>query len=424
MINISESSNQNDLPTPANLQQQRIYWWCSSMTLFIGMVLTLVVFYEWRFNKAYHKSIFKGFIPMFVGNVGMIVCYLPYHTYNAFSSIGDSTHSVSEDILYCKITSFMGQPLVMMYTWFGMTMVSFYLWRSVSVALNGFRVAEVISTKKLVGSLVIPLILTCIYYAIDYQDIGSYRGLYCGWTHWNAINAAWGLIYWLLCLCLMAYFYGSTYRMMYGHYKKSLAKTTVAMDRNKEILDGILGLSVKTTLIFFGCGFLYLLEVVVSLTKYEVPVEFTIAAGIILKQKIILDPLMILTLHTVRAERKISHGYFSSIQRTISRPRGKSYSNTRAFSAPATTVSVAATSISQYTGKQSSRDRNFFERFSAYQLQPALSKAPRGSYSSTNKKKSIELLESKHHIIDSIVEPTEKNSSQSTGDTSDTDSTV
>uniref|UniRef100_A0A7S3PND0 G-protein coupled receptors family 2 profile 2 domain-containing protein n=1 Tax=Aplanochytrium stocchinoi TaxID=215587 RepID=A0A7S3PND0_9STRA len=285
----------------ASFTQKQIYWWSATFLLWVAFGLMAYAMYEWQHNKAYHKDMFKGFIPMFMGNVGFVVAYLPYHTYNAFSSaIEGESFQIAEGGGICYIGTFFNN-VFMCYSWFGMTMVAYALHETVRRAMKSMNRGKIMTRNVLLGSFVLPLILTVGYFFVDFDNIGPYRGLYCLWTFWHGPNFGYGIVWWGINLIFLAFFYYNTYKMLHGHFAKM--GDTVANNAGKATLNNMIILSIKFVGIFVACGSPVLLEIVWAVAGGSPPVQLSMLGGLTLKLKCALDPLVILTMPAIKDER-------------------------------------------------------------------------------------------------------------------------
>lgn len=279
----------------ASFEQQQTYWWIVCVLMWSAFAVTCFAIYEWRVKKheAYQKDMVKGFIPMFLGNIVWMITYLPFHTFNAFSSaVNEEDFNLEEYPTWVCKASMTGLIAFMMFSWWGMVIVAYSLHTTIKAALAARQNHEPISTRCMVFSLVFPLVLTIGYYFLDYDNIGPYRGLYCLWEEWNATNFSWGIVVWGLCAVLMVYFYADSYRLL----------KTLDSNASKTAIRNMAMHSVKFVGIFLVCGSPVLIEIIWALVD-EPPVELTMFGGIMLKVKCILDAVVILTLPAVSKER-------------------------------------------------------------------------------------------------------------------------
>lgn len=292
----------SNIPEPANFEQSQIYYWVSTVLLWAAIILTGITVYEWRHNKAYHRDMFKGFIPIYMGNVGFILAYLPFHTYNAFNAaINGENATFYEEGPICAVQGFFGPMLFMMYSWVGMTLVAYSLHEAVRRAMSGQNATGTIMTKKILwGSFLLPFVLTTIYFFIDKKDIGPYRNLYCLWDNWNPINSSYGIVYWTCCAILMCWFYYHTYLMLHGHFKTMRTSAT----NGKETIRNTIILSAKFCFVFFVCGLPIFIEVCWSVSGGDVPIIFSMVAGWLFKLKCGLDAIILLTMPSIKKGRE------------------------------------------------------------------------------------------------------------------------
>jgi len=238
----------------------------------------------------------------FMGNVGFIIAYLPFHTYNAFNAaINGENATFYEEGPVCAIQAFWGPMLFMMYSWVGMTLVAYSLHEAVRRAMSGQNATGTIMTKKILwGSFLIPFGLTIIYFFVDQDDVGPYRNLYCMWNSWNLINALYGIVYWTCCGLLMCWFYYHTYLMLHGHFKTMRTSAT----NGKETIRNTIILSAKFVTVFFFCGLPLLIEACWSIAGGDVPIVFSMISGWLIKLKCSLDALIILTMPAIKKGRE------------------------------------------------------------------------------------------------------------------------
>lgn len=280
---------------------EQTFYWSASVTLLItSLILHALVIYEWQFNPSYRKHMFRGFIPMFIGNITFAISYVFQHSFSL--SIG----TLFTDQTYCEFIAYFAGTWIIAFSWAGMTCVAYTLNGTVKAALNGEVNKVVITPKVLAGFLITPLLFSSVHYAIGFDTIGPYRALYCQFYAFTYKTGFVGIFWFFICGNLTVYYFYNTYKRLDGHFSLMDAHSSSASDQRARTINGVTSISLKILVVFLVAGLPTLVDTLCSMFELQYTIVITMISGLAFKVKTCLDPLLILTMPSIVRSRKDS----------------------------------------------------------------------------------------------------------------------
>eukprot|EP00510_Aplanochytrium_minuta_P003470 CAMPEP_0184014278 /NCGR_PEP_ID=MMETSP0954-20121128/5536_1 /TAXON_ID=627963 /ORGANISM="Aplanochytrium sp, Strain PBS07" /LENGTH=366 /DNA_ID=CAMNT_0026294673 /DNA_START=231 /DNA_END=1328 /DNA_ORIENTATION=- len=328
-------SSDEYLPKMASPKQMRVYWGFAAFILFIGACGVGYALNDMYKNpKLYKRKTMRGFIPLFVGDLVWLSVYLPYHVYNFFGSMRNPDFDIGENEKICRASAF-GATLAVVFNLYGLIVLAFALHKTVHYAfvLKIDRLENLVSKGFLIKGYIFVVFYGLLLFSIDFENLASYRGLYCAWNVFNARNGIPVLLLVLTAMGMVCYYYGYTY-IMVKQYKppEGLNATTVGGDveqeqgireqTNKEMVMMVVNLSVRFLVTFIICWFPILIVIVWDMFEASTSIEFAMLAGLTIKLKIVFDVYLLVTLPAFRNSKYKSSSLpkRSDISRDLSGP--------------------------------------------------------------------------------------------------------
>mmetsp|Transcript_17003 Transcript_17003/g.19329 ORF Transcript_17003/g.19329 Transcript_17003/m.19329 type:complete len:420 (+) Transcript_17003:257-1516(+) len=151
----------------------------------VGLLLLGFIFLDIWGNPVYKKPMFRAFLVVFFGDFVSIVAFLPFYTKTVVNDSANFFLTSDESMeKFCFTVSIFGMigPIISVTGLFGITYV---LYQTVYLAskLRLPSLSNCLRKSLVLKCSAVPFCVFLLLLSVSFKDIGSYRGLYCGWKN-------------------------------------------------------------------------------------------------------------------------------------------------------------------------------------------------------------------------------------------------